>query len=154
PATRAISGLTAGLQHLLSTLQGPCRQEPGKTRFRPAGSPLPGGCRTRWIVTKGFRLHDLSPFQGLSWRYFDKLSMRGVFGDLMPQDLAEEELGPVGLRVVEEVHRIVLLDDLAAVHEDDAVRHGAGEAHLMSDADHGHPGAGELDHHIQHFLDH
>src|SRR2546429_581795 len=37
------------------------------------------------------------------------------------QDLAEEQLGAVGARVVEEVLGIGLLDDLAAVHEDDAV---------------------------------
>src|ERR1044071_836706 len=47
------------------------------------------------------------------------------------QDLAEEQLGAFGLRVVEEALRIVLLDDLAAVHEDHAVRHRAGEAHFM-----------------------
>jgi hypothetical protein len=38
PAITAISGLTAGLQHTLSTLQEPCRQNPCKTRFRLAGS--------------------------------------------------------------------------------------------------------------------
>src|SRR5215213_2443492 len=28
-------------------------------------APLPGGCRTRWITMKGFRLHP-SPFPGLT----------------------------------------------------------------------------------------
>jgi hypothetical protein len=37
------------------------------------------------------------------------------------QDLAEEQLGALGLRVVEELFRLVLLDDLALVHEDHAV---------------------------------
>ena len=49
---------------------------PGRTRFRPAGSPLPRGSRTRWIATKGFRSHDLPPFQDLPWRYLDTLGMK------------------------------------------------------------------------------
>ena len=36
-------GATAGLQHLLSTLHECCCRRPCKTRFRPAGWPLPGG---------------------------------------------------------------------------------------------------------------
>ena len=38
------------------------------------------------------------------------------------QNLAEEQLGPLVLRIVEERLRRVHLDDLALVHEDDAVR--------------------------------
>ena len=53
---------------------------PGKTRFRLAGSPLPHGSRTRWIATKGFRSHDLPPFQGFPWRYFGELRMRAPEG--------------------------------------------------------------------------
>src|SRR5688572_11263820 len=70
------------------------------------------------------------------------------------QDLAEEQLGALRLRMVEELFRRVLLDDLAEIHEDDAVGDGAGEAHLVRDAQHGHAGARQLDHHLQHFLDH
>ena len=36
-------GATARLQHLLPTLQECCCHHPCKARFRPAGSPLPGG---------------------------------------------------------------------------------------------------------------
>ena len=36
-------GATARLQHLLPTLQEWCCHHPCKARFRPAGSPLPGG---------------------------------------------------------------------------------------------------------------
>ena len=36
-------GAIAGLQHLLPTLQEWCCHHPCKVRFRPAGSPLPGG---------------------------------------------------------------------------------------------------------------
>src|SRR5271157_2578888 len=48
-------GATARLQHLLPTLQEWCCHHPCKARFRLAGSPLPGGRRTLWITTKGFR---------------------------------------------------------------------------------------------------
>src|SRR5208282_4238175 len=48
-------GAIAGLQHLLPTLQEWCCHHPCKAHFRLAGSPLPGGCRTLWIATKGFR---------------------------------------------------------------------------------------------------
>ena len=46
------------------------------------------------------------------------------------------------------------LDDLAGVHEDDAVRGGPGEAHLMRDDEHRHALAGEVGHDIEYFLDH
>ena len=48
-------GATARLQHLLPTLHEWCCHHPCKARFRLAGSPLPGGRRTLWITTKGFR---------------------------------------------------------------------------------------------------
>src|SRR5271170_7505796 len=48
-------GAIARLQHLLPTLQEWCCHHPCKARFRLAGSPLPGGRRTLWITTKGFR---------------------------------------------------------------------------------------------------
>jgi len=62
-----ISRLTAGLWHLLSTLHERCCHRPCKTRFRPAGWPLPGGRRTLWTAMKGFRVAtSLPPFLGLS----------------------------------------------------------------------------------------
>src|SRR5437870_4044678 len=39
-----------------------------KARFRLAGSPLPGGRRTLWIATKGFRSKSHPPFLDLAWR--------------------------------------------------------------------------------------
>src|SRR5262245_61297463 len=56
------------LWHLLPTLQDWCRHHPCKARFRLAGSPLPGGSRTLWIATKGFRSQSHPPFLDLSWR--------------------------------------------------------------------------------------
>src|SRR6476659_2613364 len=67
-------GAIARLQHLLPTLQEWCCHHPCKARFRPAGSPLPGGSRTLWIALKGFRSHFHSPFLDLSWRYRDERS--------------------------------------------------------------------------------
>src|SRR5450432_1454061 len=57
---------------------------------------------------------------------------------LMGEDLAEEELGALALRIGEELLRRRHLDDLAAIHEDHAIGDGAGEAHLVGDADHRH----------------
>src|SRR5262249_50747420 len=54
--------------HLLPTLQEWCCHHPCKARFRLAGSPLPGGSRTLWIATKGFRSQSHPPFLDLSWR--------------------------------------------------------------------------------------
>ena len=57
-------GADTWLQHPLSTLHERCCHRPCKTRFRLAGSPLPGGGRTLWIAMKGFRSHSFS-FPGL-----------------------------------------------------------------------------------------
>jgi hypothetical protein len=57
-------GANPGPQRPLSTLHESRRRLPCKTRFRPAGWPLPGESRTRWIASKGFRsLHGLPPFR-------------------------------------------------------------------------------------------
>jgi hypothetical protein len=66
-------GAIARLQHLLPTLQEWCCHHPCKARFRLAGSPLPGGSRTLWIASKGFRSQSRPPFLDLSWRYRDEL---------------------------------------------------------------------------------
>src|SRR5690625_3823204 len=70
------------------------------------------------------------------------------------EDLAEEVLGTIRLRVGEELVRGVFLDDLAIGHEHDPVRGGPCEAHLVGDHDHGHTAPGEVDHDIEDFLDH
>ena len=53
----------------------------------------------------------------------------------MPQNLRQEVFAAVALRFVEEVVRVVLLDDLALVHEDHAVGHGFGKAHFVRHAE-------------------
>ena len=72
----------------------------------------------------------------------------------MIQDLAEEQLGTVVLRIAEEIFRVVFLDDLTFIHEDDAVGHLAGKAHLMRNHDHSHAVLGQRHHGVQNFLDH
>ena len=71
------------------------------------------------------------------------------------QDLAEEQLGPFGLRIVEELGRRSLCSTISPrsmkITRSATV---AGEAHLVRDAEHGHAVVGELDHDVQHFLDH
>ena len=67
------------------------------------------------------------------------------------EDLAKKQLGALVPRLREEGLGLVLLDDLAGIHEDDAVRHLPREAHFVGHAEHGHAFLGEVDHHLQHF---
>ena len=68
PAIRAISGLTTGLRHLLSTLQEYRCRYPGKTRFRPAGSRLyrVGVEPTGSLRKVSGHSHGLPPSQGFT----------------------------------------------------------------------------------------
>src|SRR5690242_16724274 len=86
------------------------------------------------------------------WRSF----MMGIsFGERsMREDLAEEVLGAIAARCGEELVRRRVLDDLAAVHEDHAVRRAAGEAHLVGHHEHRHALAREGGHDVEHLLDH
>ena len=52
--------------------------------------------------------------------------------------------------MVEHLFGRALLHDEAAVHEDDAVGHVAGEAHLVGDHDHGHAALRQAFHDAQH----
>jgi hypothetical protein len=62
-------GAATGLWHPLPTLRMRRCRRPRKARFRLAGWPLPGGGRTLWIATKGFRAFSRRPpFQGLPCR--------------------------------------------------------------------------------------
>ncbi len=45
----------------------------------------------------------------------------GTVRALVAENLAQEEFGSIVLRIFEEFFGFVLLDNLAAVHEDDAV---------------------------------
>src|SRR5690348_8418776 len=47
------------------------------------------------------------------------------------KDLRQEQFRALRLRIVEKLLRCPLLDDLAVVHENDAISHGAGKAHLV-----------------------
>src|SRR3989442_8536175 len=72
----------------------------------------------------------------------------------MRKDLGQEKLRPLGARLAEEVFLLRVLDDLALIHEDHAVRDLAREAHLMRDDHHRHAFLRELHHHVQHLVDH
>jgi hypothetical protein len=61
-----------------------------------------------------------------------------IAAGLLVQDLAEEQFRALVLRVVEECCRLVLLHDLPLIHEDHAVCHLTGKAHLVRDANHRH----------------
>ena len=70
------------------------------------------------------------------------------------QDLGQEILESVALRVVEDLVRAALLDDLSIFHENNTVAHFTGKAHLVGNADHGHTGFGQILHDLQDFTDH
>ena len=61
-------------------------------------------------------------------------------------DMTQEVLRAVALGVIEHLVGRALLDDNAAVHEDDAVGHIAGEAHLVCNHNHRHAATRELFH--------
>src|SRR6185295_19605481 len=73
---------------------------------------------------------------------------------LMPQYLAQEKLGAVGLRRGEKFLRRTGLDNLALVHEDYAIGDRARESHLVGHHHHRHALLCQFDHHVEHFLDH
>ena len=56
----------------------------------------------------------------------------------MAQDFGEKVATAFVLWVVEKLVRRIVLDDLALVHEDHAVGHGAGKSHLMRDTQPAH----------------
>src|SRR6266581_7721121 len=72
----------------------------------------------------------------------------------MREYLGQEKLRALGARLAEEVLLLRVLDDLALIHEDHAVRDLAREAHLMGDDHHRHAFLRELDHHVQDLVDH
>src|SRR5262245_51428522 len=58
---------------------------------------------------------------------------------ILMQDLAQEPLRPLVLRVGEELLRLAHLDDAPLVHNYHAVGGSTGKAHLMRDHHHRHP---------------
>jgi two-component sensor histidine kinase len=73
---------------------------------------------------------------------------------LVTQNLAQEQLCPLGLWVVKERFWLVLLHDLTLIHKDNAVGNLTGKTHLVRDAEHRHALLRKLDHRIKNFLDH
>src|SRR5258708_28999110 len=96
-----------------------------------AASPSPARCARLPLPETG----------GLGW------------GSVM-QDLGEELLRALGARASEEILLQRVLDDLAAVHEDYTVSDLARKTHLVRDHHHGHAFSGELDHDVEHLVDH
>ena len=70
------------------------------------------------------------------------------------QYLAQEVLQAGVLRMLEDIRRAALLDELAVSHEQNAVADLAGEAHLVRDDDHRHAVVRQLLHDLQNLADH
>src|SRR5437773_9589289 len=70
------------------------------------------------------------------------------------QNLAQEQLRAFVLWMGKKLRRRVGLDDLAYIHENNAVGDLAREAHLVTHHQHGHAVVGELYHGVEHLLDH
>ena len=70
------------------------------------------------------------------------------------QHLAQEVLQAGVLRMLEDIRRAALLDELAVSHEQNAVADLAGEAHLVRDDDHRHALLRQLLHDLEHLADH
>src|ERR1043165_845491 len=69
------------------------------------------------------------------------------------RDATQKVLRPLLLRRAQQLARLALLDDLAAVDEDHPVRYLAREAHLVRDHDHRHAIVREQTHDGEHFAD-
>ena len=68
------------------------------------------------------------------------------------ENLREELLSALRVRLVEEFFRGKIFDHFAGVHEDHVVGHLLGKAHFVGDDHHGHAFVGEFDHHVEHSL--
>src|SRR5664280_302627 len=70
------------------------------------------------------------------------------------QDLLQELLRPVVLRIFEELLRRRLRQDRPEVHEDDAVGDLPGKPHFVRDHDHRHSGERQILHDLENLADH
>src|SRR5271163_4346441 len=70
------------------------------------------------------------------------------------QDLAQEQLRAFMLRMVKKRRWPVHLDNLAPVHENDAIGNLPRKTHLVRYDDHGHALLRELGHRVEHLLHH
>ena len=72
----------------------------------------------------------------------------------MAQNAGQEGLCALAARLPEEGFLVGILDDLARIHEHDAIGDLAGEAHLVRHHHHSHAFAGKVDHDVEHLSDH
>ena len=82
------------------------------------------------------------------------LDYRQSIASLMSKDLAQKQLSPIRLRVIEKGFGLILFNDLAFIHENYTVSHLVGKAHLMRDNQHSHASFSQLNHRVQHLFDH
>src|SRR5215510_7184555 len=81
-------------------------------------------------------------------RFYHRLVARAS-GDA-PYEFAGADI----VLVAEDLVRWSHFNDPSRLHEKDAVRHGAGESHLVGHDNHGHAVSGKADHQVQHLFDH
>src|SRR5690606_39999054 len=104
PKSSIPSGLPAAARRCRRTAaRRQCDQQPSILRLNDGRQ---GGKEVR-------RCADVSPITFIMSNYLSRVGG----GSSVRQDLAQEQLGPIGLRVREELRRRTLLDDLALVHE-------------------------------------
>src|SRR6185436_16269164 len=70
------------------------------------------------------------------------------------ENLAEEQLRTIIAGRTEELGGWAGLDDAAGVHEDHGIGNGSRKPHFVGHAHHGHARGREIDHDVEHFLDH
>src|SRR6516165_11166255 len=92
------------------------------------------------VMAKDYDRVIFSPATRIAWRSVENLS--------------QEQLRALVLRMLEERLRLVDFDDLPIRHENASVSHLTRKTHFVSDDQHGDARAGELDHGVEHFLDH
>ena len=103
-------------------------------------SPESSGCQ-RYSACMSFRYSALSPngvAQGFSARYPARCWISKPIAGQSLEYLRQEAPYPLVARVIEELSRRQVFDDLTLVEHDDAVGHFAGKAQLVRDCHDGH----------------
>ena len=72
----------------------------------------------------------------------------------MLQDLTQEQTTTIRLRIVKELFRRIFFNNLAFIHEDNAVSHFACKTHFVGYTQHSHTFFGQFDHYVQYFTHH
>ncbi len=83
----------------------------------------------------------------------DDTQLLRVLRLLLREDVTQEALGPVVLRVEEDLARRSLLYEVALIHVHHAVGDVAAETHLVTHHDHRHAAGGEVLHDLEHLAD-